>query len=211
MFAHQILNRVLFKNDDIIVLNKPAGLPVHYGKGGGVNLEQFFGLLRFEMPTNPLLAHRLDKDTSGCLVLGRHKNALAKLGKMFETRKVTKTYVAAVEGGLKGHGTINAPLGKKQNDPCNWHMQVRADGMEAITQYRVIGKNLVELMPKTGRTHQLRVHMAHLGTPIIGDKIYGSGKEGDRLMLHAAGIVLPFHNNIITVSAPLPDDFGSFL
>jgi tRNA pseudouridine32 synthase/23S rRNA pseudouridine746 synthase len=204
---HEIIERVLFKNDDIIVLNKPAGLPVHYGKGGGVNLEQFFGLLRFELPNNPLLAHRLDKDTSGCLVLGRHKDALAKLGKMFENRRVTKTYIAKIDGELEGQGIINAPLGKKLNDPRNWHMQVRPDGQEAITEYKMIGKNLVELMPKTGRTHQLRVHMAHLGTPIIGDKIYGSGTDGSRLMLHAASITLPFHDNIITVTAPLPSEF----
>jgi tRNA pseudouridine32 synthase/23S rRNA pseudouridine746 synthase len=210
MHPHQILECVIYKDENIIVLNKPSGIPVHYGKGGGVNLEQFFGLLRFDFPERPRLAHRLDKDTSGCLILGRTKEIMPKLGKMFENGRVKKTYIAKIEGQPKlSSGIISLPLGKKTNDPRNWHMEVRDDGDEAITHYKMLESGLIELKPQTGRTHQLRVHMKAIGCPIVGDKIYGSGVEGSQLMLHAAALEIPFHNNILNVEAPLPEYFTS--
>ncbi len=209
MQAHQILERVIYKDENIIVLNKPSGIPVHYGKGGGINLEQFFGLLRFESSERPKLAHRLDKDTSGCLILGRHAKVMPQLGRMFENGRIKKTYVAKLEGRPPHNaGIISLPLGKKSDDPRNWHMEVRDDGQEAITHYKMLEGNLIELKPQTGRTHQLRVHMQALGCPIAGDKIYGSGIEGSQLMLHAAELEIPFHNNTLTVKAPLPEYFA---
>lgn len=212
MQLHELQSRIIFQNDDIIVLDKPAGIPVHAGRGGGINLQQFFGLLRFEKTINPQLAHRLDKDTSGCLLLGRTKEIMPKLGKMFTHGRIDKTYMAVLDGTPQFNaGIISQPIGKKTDDPHEWQMRVRDDGQAAITHYKVIktanGKTLIELKPKTGRTHQLRVHMAHLGCPIIGDKIYGNGVEGSRLMLHAYDLKIPLHNNEVTVTAQLPEIF----
>jgi len=209
MNPHELLQRVIFQNDDIIVLNKPAGIPVHAGRGGGINLQQFFGILRFDKPINPNLAHRLDKDTSGCLILGRTKEIMPKLGKMFEHGRIEKTYMAVLDGIPQfSAGIISQPIGKKTDELHEWQMRVREDGQEAITHYKVIktanGKTLIELKPKTGRTHQLRVHMAHLGCPIMGDKIYGNGTDGSRLMLHASALTIPLHDNIVNVKAELP-------
>jgi tRNA pseudouridine32 synthase / 23S rRNA pseudouridine746 synthase len=206
--------RLLYRDGCLLVLDKPAGIPVHAGPKGGANLEAMFGALQFGLPRPPALAHRLDRETSGCLVLGRHRKALADLGKLFAEGKAAKTYLAVVTGTLPvPEGRIELPLAK-QSATRGWWMKVdKANGQPAVTEYSVRaekdGLSLVELHPHTGRTHQLRVHMAALGAPLLGDRIYGDSAPppaGPLLHLHARRIVLPYRKNApaIVAEAPLP-------
>ena len=134
-----LLNRLLYRDGLILIVDKPAGLPVHAGPGGGPNVEQYLDALRFGLPGLPALAHRLDRDTSGCLVLGRHHKALRKLGFLFSGGTVDKTYWAIVEGRPpEASGTINLPL-RKLNEQKGWRMIADADGQPAITDYRLLG------------------------------------------------------------------------
>lgn len=199
MTPSELRSLILFESADTIVLNKPSGLLVHPVAPDSVALTNF--LPGLDPDLRP--AHRLDRDTSGCLVLGRGPEALRRLGKLFMRREIEKSYLALVDGVPgKAAGLINAPLLKK-----NARMVVDADGDEAITEWEVaktFGEvSLLELRPKTGRTHQLRAHMAHLGHPIIGDSFYG-GLEASRLMLHAYQVTLP---GIGSITAPMPEAF----
>ena len=208
-----LLSRLLYRDAMMLVIDKPAGLPVHKGMGGGDNLEQYFEALRFGLPRLPGLAHRLDRDTSGCLILGRHRQALARLGKLFMGNQIKKTYWAVVEGNMpEAQGTINLPLGKQSEHRSRWRMQVDPEkGQEAVTDYIVRGRtdNLswVEFTPHTGRTHQLRVHAQAMGCPILGDSIYGGeSAEIFPLHLHARAIDIPLYKNKdpVQVTAPVP-------
>ena len=136
-----IADRLLYRDGLVLVIDKPAGVPVHAGPGGGHNLEQAFGALRFGLPRPPALAHRLDRDTSGCLVLGRHPKALRRLGRLFAEGRVEKVYWAIVEGvPTEGAGRIEAALAKRARGTAGWHMVVDPAGMQAITDYRVLGQ-----------------------------------------------------------------------
>jgi len=206
-----LASRVLYRDGMVLVIDKPAGVPVHSGPKGGPVLEDGFDVLRFGLPNSPGLAHRLDKDTAGCLVLGRHRKALALLGKLFASGAVEKTYWAVTVGGPPAdEGTIEAPLAKRDAQR-GWFMMVDPAGQPAVTTYRVLGRGAglawLELSPKTGRTHQLRVHCAHLGMPILGDPVYGrASANGPRLHLLARSVVLPLSRNRppIAVTAPVP-------
>jgi tRNA pseudouridine32 synthase/23S rRNA pseudouridine746 synthase len=209
MSAEEIAARLLYRDGMMLVLDKPAGIAVHRGPKGGPCLEDYFDALRFGLPRNPALVHRLDRDTSGCLVLGRHHKALEKLGLLFKQGKVQKTYWAIVEGNPAGDkGLIDLPLGRR--DPRRgWWMKADPSGLEAQTSWRVMSRaenvSLLELQPLTGRTHQLRVHCAAAGYPILGDCIYGRrGAKG--LQLHARAITVPLYKSKepVTVEAPLP-------
>jgi len=192
-------SRVLHKDADVIVIDKPPGIAVHKGAGYGDDLERHFGGLRFDLAETPALAHRLDKDTSGCLALGRTKPALKRLGALFQSGRVGKTYWAIVVGRVEGEaGTIDAPLARRSADRRSWWMKVDAAGDPSITRWRVLGRAdgiaWLELTPETGRTHQLRVHCAHAGWPIAGDNVYGgdlSRSAARHMHLHARRIVLP--------------------
>ena len=177
--ADEIQARVLHRDGLMLVIDKPAGLPVHRGPKGGANLEASFDGLRFGLPRPPVLAHRLDKDTSGCLVLGRHRKATASLGLLFKHGKIGKTYWAVVEGGpAEDEGTIDMPLGRL-NVERGWWQKPDPDGQKAVTNWKVCGRGdglaWLALEPVTGRTHQLRVHTSAMGWPIVGDNIYGNG------------------------------------
>ncbi len=205
-----LVDRVLFRDAMMLVIDKPAGLPVHAGPGGGPNLEQFFDALRFGLPRLPALAHRLDRDTSGCLILGRHRKALARLGKMFQNGRIAKTYWAVVVGGPPdSEGTIDLPL-QKVNRKDGWRMFADPAGQTAVTGYSVLGKadgfSFVEFHPQTGRTHQIRVHAAAIGCPILGDPIYGVPDSSAPLHLHARGVVIPIYptKDPVTVTATPP-------
>src|SRR5579872_848292 len=139
--AEQILARVLHRDGLMLVIDKPAGLPVHRGPKGGPNLEASFDALRFGLPRPPVLAHRLDKDTSGCLVLGRHRKATASLGLLFKHGKISKTYWAVVEGGpAEDEGIIELPLGRR-NAERGWWQKPDPDGQPATTKWRVLGRS----------------------------------------------------------------------
>lgn len=194
----------------ILVIDKPAGLPVHAGPGGGPNLEQYFGPLTFGLPRLPALAHRLDRDTSGCLILGRHRKALARLGRMFQNGKIEKTYWAIVEGTpSETTGQIDLPLLKVARKD-SWRMFPDPAGQPAITDYQVMGSagglSWVEFRPRTGRTHQIRVHALAIGCPILGDTIYGRPVEGMSLNLHARSLTVPLYptKDPIAATAPPP-------
>ena len=265
--AEEMVSRLLYRDGLMLVVDKPAGIAVHRGPKGGASLEDYFGALRFGLPRAPALAHRLDRDTSGCLVLGRHRKALAQLGKLFKSGAIGKTYWAVVEGGPDGdEGQIALPLGRLDVDR-GWWMKHDPAGQAAVTKWKVLGRSVaarnfiaspleeeaaerssaggesfvdshpsryappqptpssgevarlasssaghqltwLALEPLTGRTHQLRVHCAAMGWPILGDAIYGtaSRKDGTMLHLHAREVVVPLYKNRapIRVVAPIP-------
>jgi len=214
MTPEQMVSRLLYRDGLMLVIDKPAGLSVHRGPKGGVSVEDHFDVLRFGLPRPPALAHRLDKDTSGCLVLGRHRKALAQLGKLFKNGAVGKTYWAVVEGGPDAdEGRIDLPLGRL-DDTRGWWMKHDPDGKPSVSRWTVLGRspaaNLswLALEPLTGRTHQLRVHCAEMGWPVLGDAVYGTAPRngGPGLHLHAREIVVPLYKNRepIRVTAPIP-------
>jgi tRNA pseudouridine32 synthase/23S rRNA pseudouridine746 synthase/23S rRNA pseudouridine1911/1915/1917 synthase len=205
-----LVDRVLYRDGLVLVIDKPAGIPVHGGPAGGANLEHWFPLLRFGLPRPPALAHRLDRDTSGCLVLGRHPKALRRLGRLFAEGRVEKVYWAVVQGvPSASEGRIEAALSKQPRGIVGWRMVVDPEGQRAVTDYRVLGtaagRAWLELRPLTGRTHQIRVHCAELGCPVVGDPAYGGPDDGT-LLLHARAIALPLYpaRPPIAVSAPVP-------
>lgn len=204
---------LLYRDACILVLNKPAGIMVHKGPYPGDHIDRYFDGLKFGLPKPPQLAHRLDRDTSGCLLLGRHAKATTKLGKMFKEGKIQKTYLAVVEGSPpEEKGDIHLPL-LKIGEGAKWQIIVDEKGQTAHTSYEVIsqkdGRTLVKLTPYTGRTHQLRIHMQALGCPIWGDWKYGREMESQRMMLHAWKINIPYYKNkdAIDVTAPMPEYF----
>lgn len=264
MAPEDLVSRLLYRDGLMLVIDKPAGLPVHRGPKGGASLEDYFDALRFGLPRAPSLAHRLDRETSGCLVLGRHRKALADLGRMFKNGVVGKTYWALVEGGPDTpEGTIDLALARR-DETRGWWMKVDPAGLPSKTTWKVMGKtdvvvtsplvgevgreaagrgvarssdNAIDprpqpsptrgegahqprgtdqiksitwlaLEPVTGRTHQLRVHCAAMGWPIVGDSIYGNAPRngGPGLQLHSREIVVPLYKkrDPIRVMAPVP-------
>lgn len=206
--------RLLYRDGLMLVIDKPAGIAVHPGPGGGPSLEQGFDSLRFGLPRPPALAHRLDRDTSGCLALGRHPKATRRLGALFAEGKVEKTYWAIVHGvPTAREGVIDTPLAKV-NENKFWRMLPDPNGLPSVTQYRVLAEDgataWLELTPETGRTHQLRSHCDSIGHGILGDTLYGPDAKvrgGDTLLqLHARSITLPLYASKppITVTAPPP-------
>ena len=212
---------VLFEDRDIFVLNKPSGLAVQGGSKTHHHLDGLLMGLGAELGERPLLVHRLDRDTSGIIVIAKRRSIAAALGKLFATRAVKKTYWAMVKGVPKpAQGRIEVALIKAKG-PEGDRMRASREGEEddeqrAVTFYSVVDKAppvaaWVSLKPVTGRQHQLRAHMAHIGTPIMGDEKYGGlddMPEGmDRkLHLHARRIIFPHpREGTIDITAPLPD------
>lgn len=187
----------------VLVIDKPAGLAVHAGPSGGVNLEAGLDTLRFGAQDRPLLAHRLDRDTSGCLALGRGKKGIKRLGRLFREALVGKVYWALLEGApADAEGEIDAPLERISNVD-GWRMAVGEAGKPSRTRWRTLavadGVAWVEFRPETGRTHQVRVHAAHLGHPVLGDAQYGAA-EGP-LCLLARTLTLPLYQERLPVVA----------
>ena len=212
--------RLLYRDALLLVIDKPAGLPVHPGPKGGETLTDHLDALRFGLPRRPEAVHRLDRDTSGCLALGRHAKALARLGKLFAGSSVEKTYWAVVEGGPQAEsGRVDLPLARRSPDPRSWWMKADPAGDPALTHWRVLGRDpgtgraWLELKPVTGRTHQLRVHCAESGWPILGDPIYGSGARGAALHLHARALAMPLYpkRDPVRAEAPAPEHMRTAL
>ncbi len=204
--------RVLYRDGSILVIDKPAGLAVHPGPSTDESLERYLPALRFGIREVPRLVHRLDRDTSGCLVLARHSRGASKLGRLFSSAAIKKTYWAIVEGAPTApEGIVDRPL-KKITRKEGWRMVPDSGGQRAVTRYRVLGASegltWLELSPETGRTHQLRVHCAAEGFPVLGDSVYGR-VETTRipLHLHAHSVTIPLGGERapITVTAEPPE------
>ena len=213
---------VIFENEEVMVINKPAGLVVHpavgHAHGTLVNaalahapqIEGVGGELR------PGLVHRLDKDTSGLILLAKNERAQRFLQQQFQNREVRKTYIALVDGHPRTpSGRIEAPIGRDARERKRMAIVSAAKGRAALSEYRVLERfpahALVEVNPLTGRTHQIRVHLAFLGCPIVGDRVYGKRRPSltlERHFLHAArlSLRLPGQSETRTFEAPLPED-----
>lgn len=209
-----ITAHILYRDANIIVLNKPPGIAVHDGPSGGPHLEMFLPALRFGLRTPPRLCHRLDRDTSGCLVLGRHDKALRRMGRLFEQGKIDKTYYAVItERPPTDQGTIDLPL-KKIRQEKGWRMIPAEDGQPSRTDWQIAntligGETMLACFPRTGRTHQIRVHLLAMGWPIIGDTLYAPSPIRDawpRLGLHSAAITIPWWADRppLVITAPNP-------
>jgi len=195
---------ILFRDERFVVLDKPAGLPVHPGPRGGASVEDWFRQLS-RRRDGPWLAHRLDADTAGCLLVALRRPALLAAQAEFAAGRVRKVYWAIVRGiPSAAHGTIDAPLARRSTRN-GWHMEMDPAGKTAITDWRVLGHydelTWLELSPRTGRTHQVRVHCALLGCPVLGDAIYGGGTGA--LHLLARGIALDLYPPV-AATAPVP-------
>lgn len=216
MTPQEIQARILYRDALMLIIDKPAGLPVHGGPQGGDNLERYFDHLRFGLPKAPSLAHRLDRDTSGCLALGRQHKGLSRLGKLFQDGKVEKTYWAVTTTAPPAKaGTIKASLKKLTTRAGGWRMIVvgddERDAQKSVTDYKLLGSgdnaHWLELHPRTGRTHQIRVHLAYLGCPILGEPQYlpeGSPKPAQKLHLHSRSLILPLYPKKDPVKAEAP-------
>lgn len=217
---------VIYEDDDIIIINKEKGMVVHPGNGNpdGTlanailerckdSLSGIGGVVR------PGIVHRIDKDTSGLVIVAKNDNAHLNISKQIQERKVTKTYIALVRGNIKeNEATINMPIGRSTQDRKK--MAVTKKGKEAITHFKVLkrynGFTLLEVKIETGRTHQIRVHLAQIGYPIVGDVVYSNGKNPFNVkgqMLHAQKLefVHPTTNKLVSYEAPLPEYFSNVL
>ena len=212
---------LLHEDRDIFILNKPSGFAVQGGTKTHQHLDGLLMGLGVELGERPLLVHRLDRDTSGVIVIAKRRSVAAALGKLFATRAVKKTYWAVVKGVPKpAQGRIEVALIKAKGPEGDRMRASRAgeedDEQRAVTHYAVIDKAppvaaWVSLKPVTGRQHQLRAHMAHIGTPIMGDEKYGGLEDmpegmDRKLHLHARRIVFPHpREGTVDISAPVPD------
>lgn len=218
--ADFIISTVLYKDDNILVLNKPSGLAVQGGSNTFRHVDGMLDALMFELEERPKLVHRIDKDTSGLLVLARNRTYADLLTKAFREHTLPKTYLALTIGcPAKSEGIINAALEKNGDKSI-----ISADGKPAVTEYKVLDRAgdkfaLIKASPLTGRTHQIRAHLEYIGTPIAGDDKYFGGKSrqkfstiADKLHLHAYKIDLSvIYNKKLVLTAPLPAHFKSSL
>lgn len=208
-----LAERVIYIDAEAIVLDKPAGLPVTAVRDGALSLENHLDGLRFGFRRWPSAVHRLDRDTSGCLLLARNPRAHKRFAAAFEAGAVDKLYWAVV-GGVPGaeEGVIDLPLLKISSRDAGWRIVPDAKGKPARTRWRLLdareGRALIAFAPETGRTHQIRVHAVEgLGLPIIGDPIYGEGKG--MMLLHARALVVPRDGKpAISAVAPPPPSFA---
>lgn len=213
--------KILFEDGEALVIDKPAGLPVDEPRRGGPCLDDHLDALKLGFQRAPVAVHRLDTDTSGCLLLARNPKALKRFNKAFEDRRVAKTYLAVLAGHPAGtQGTIRLSLAKISSEAKGWRMIAAKKGKLAVSHWELvetIGPHaLVRFRPETGRTHQLRVHaLKGLGAPLLGDPIYGSeaqrGKGARRTMLHAESLIVQRDGKpAIEAHSPLPADFTAF-
>ena len=208
---------ILYEDDDVIVVNKPSGLLTH-AKGGLSDEPTVAEIIRpktsFATDTDrPGIVHRLDRDTSGLLIIAKNPESAAHLQRQFAERTAKKTYIAITDGKPKLNAAkIDLPIGRNPSAPSTF--RIDPNGKPAQTTYHVLAENdaqsLVELKPTTGRTHQLRVHLAHLNAPILGDRVYGKSSDC-RMMLHAQKLEITLPSGERKVfEAAVPDEFKKF-
>ncbi|WP_144097168.1 RluA family pseudouridine synthase [Croceicoccus sediminis] len=211
---------ILYEDGEALVIDKPARLPIERPRAGGRSLDDHLDELKLGFQRAPMPVHRLDTDTSGCLLLARNPKALKRFNKAFEDRQVEKVYLGILAGTIaEEEGEIALSLSKISSKEGGWRMIAAKKGKPSLTRWRKLaekdGTTLIEFRPETGRTHQIRIHaLAGLGAPLLGDPIYGNGpKSGQggapRTMLHASGLVVHREGKPpIEASAPLPADFA---
>jgi len=218
-----LTDRVLFLDGEAIILDKPAGLPVDRPRDGALSLENHLSSLTFGFERWPVAVHRLDRDTSGCLLLARNPKAAKRFTEAFETRQVAKRYLAVLDGVPEAEsGTIDIALAKTSTAETGWRMSPgkagSKDAKAAITHWQLLavrdGRALIRFTPETGRTHQLRAHALHgLGLGIIGDPVYQSETADQSwtggLLLHARSLSLPRGAKPPAAAvAPIPESFA---
>ena len=208
---------ILFIDGEALVLDKPGGVSVTRPREGGPSVEDALDMLRFGFQRPPGIVHRLDRDTSGCLLLARNPKAHKRFSTAFEEGRVEKVYLAVLDGILAEHaGTVYLPLAKRSTKEAGWRIVGDRQGKPAITAWELLGvtaeRSLVAFRPRTGRTHQLRVHAAEgLGLPIVGDPVYGRGRSGEPMLLHAWRLSLPREGKpAVAAVAPIPEVFAAF-
>ncbi len=211
---------VLYEDGEALVIDKPAGLSIDRPRAGGRSLDDHLDELRFGFQRAPSPVHRLDTDTSGCLLLARNPKALRRFNKAFEDRLVEKVYLGVLAGTVtEDEGEIALSLTKISSKEGGWRMIAAKKGKPSLTRWRKLdvqgGSTLIEFRPETGRTHQIRIHaLAGLGAPLLGDPVYGDGpKPGQarapRTMLHASSLVVQREGKTpIAAHAPFPADFA---
>jgi tRNA pseudouridine32 synthase / 23S rRNA pseudouridine746 synthase len=196
---------VLFRDPRFLVIDKPPGLPVHPGSSGGPSVESFFPLLS-RRADGPWLAHRLDRDTSGCLLIALRKQALLAAQAAFAAGLVQKTYWAVVRGRPGADSGTVAMTMARQSDRQGWRMVEAPGGQESRTDWRVLDsdgrESWLELRLLTGRTHQARLHCVSLGCPILGDPVYGDATDGHMLHLMSRRLALPLAPPVVALAPP---------
>jgi 23S rRNA pseudouridine1911/1915/1917 synthase len=223
--------RKLYEDDYLLIIDKPSGISVH--PGSGERSETILDLFRFHYPQieainetqRPGIVHRLDKDTSGVLLLAKDIVSMKRLQKQFKRREVKKTYLALVQGQMRyRYGIIDAPIARSARHRTRFHVvdageehRGKGKAREAVTEFSVLRAfqhfSLVKLSPLTGRTHQVRVHLCHYGNPVLGDPIYGRVQTFERLALHAYSLEFrhPHSGNMMLTYSVFPEVFRKFL
>jgi len=208
---------IVYEDGEALVIDKPAGLPIERPRAGGRCLEDHLEELKLGFQREPWPAHRIDTDTSGCLLLARNPKALKRFNAAFEGRQVEKVYLGIVNGPVEGdEGTIELSLSKISSAEKGWRMIAAKKGKPSVTHWRKLAERssltLVEFRPETGRTHQIRIHaQAGLGHALLGDPVYGDRKGAQRTMLHALAITVEREGKPpIAARAPVPADFAAF-